>query len=156
MGGANKYKIIDIDGSEITLTDLLDRYFFIENPYTSCSVIETKYYNHVIEESSIVKQIKDSEIENLDEAKELFQQKAKKNHMNVITAINLIQQIIKMIMRNTLYYLMMENLHGLSFICRELKNDFPLFSHLYRPMKKEGLSKEDNRIGRKSPRPKIS
>jgi hypothetical protein len=51
---------------------------------------------------------------------------------------------------------MMENLHGLSFICRELKNDFPLFSHLYRPMKKEGLSKEDNRIGRKSPRPKIS
>jgi hypothetical protein len=61
-----------------------------------------------------------------------------------------------MIMRNTLYYLMMENLHGLSFICRELKNDFPLFSHLYRPMKKEGLSKEDNRIGRKSPRPKIS
>jgi hypothetical protein len=78
VGGANKYKIIDIDGSEITLTDLLDRYFFSENPYTSCSVIETKYYNHVIEESSIVKQIKDSEIENLDEAKELFQQKAKK------------------------------------------------------------------------------
>jgi len=32
---------------------------------------------------------------------------------------------------------------GLSFIYRELKNDFPLFFHLYRPMKKEGLSKED-------------
>jgi hypothetical protein len=30
---------------------------------------------------------------------------------------------------------------GLSFICRELKNDFPLFFHLYRPIKKEGLSK---------------
>jgi hexokinase len=117
VGGANKYKIIDIDGSEITLTDLLDRYFFSENPYTSCSVIETKYYNHVIEESSIVEQIEDSEIENLDEAKELFQQKAKKkNHMNVITAINLIQQIIKMIMRNTLYYLMMENLHILQWL----------------------------------------
>ena len=82
MSGANKYKIIDIDGSEITLTDLLDRYFFSENPYTSCSVIETKYYNHVIEESSIVKQIKDSEIENLDEENELFhhQESLKKSY----------------------------------------------------------------------------
>ncbi len=30
---------------------------------------------------------------------------------------------------------------GLSFIYHELKNDFPLFFHLYRPIKKEGLSK---------------
>ena len=82
MGGANKYKIIDIDGSEITLTDLLDRYFFIENPYTSCSVIETKYYKNIIEESSIVEQIKDSEIENLDEENELFhhQESLKKSY----------------------------------------------------------------------------
>jgi len=67
-----------LDGLELSIDELLDKYFFSENHHTSCSVIETKYYNHVIEESSIVKQIKDSEIENLDEAKELFQQKAKK------------------------------------------------------------------------------
>ena len=30
-GGVNKYKIIDIDGSEISLTELLERYFFSEN-----------------------------------------------------------------------------------------------------------------------------
>jgi hypothetical protein len=29
-GGSNKYKIIDIDGSEISLTDLLERYFLIK------------------------------------------------------------------------------------------------------------------------------
>jgi hypothetical protein len=27
---------------------------------------------------------------------------------------------------------------GLDFICHELKNDFPLFFHLYRPIRKEG------------------
>jgi hypothetical protein len=32
---------------------------------------------------------------------------------------------------------------GLAFIYRELKNEFPLFFHLNRPMKKVGLSKED-------------
>jgi hypothetical protein len=32
-------------------------------------------------------------------------------------------------------------MNGLSFIYHELKNDFPLFFHLYRPIKKEGLSK---------------
>ncbi len=30
---------------------------------------------------------------------------------------------------------------GLSFIYHELKNDFQLFFHLYRPIKKERLSK---------------
>jgi hypothetical protein len=53
-GGRVKYKIIDIDGTEISLTDLLERYFFSENYHTSCSVIETKYYNNIIKESSIV------------------------------------------------------------------------------------------------------
>jgi len=49
-----KYKIIDIDGSEMSLTDLLEIYFFSENHHTSCSIIETKHYNNYIEESSIV------------------------------------------------------------------------------------------------------
>jgi len=50
----NKYKIIDIDGSKISINDLLDRYFCSENHHTSCSVIETKCYNNILEESSIV------------------------------------------------------------------------------------------------------
>jgi ribosomal protein S25 len=53
-GVVNKYKIIDIDGSEISLTDLLEIFFLNENHYTSCSVIKTKYYNNDIDESSIV------------------------------------------------------------------------------------------------------
>ncbi len=53
-GGGVKYKIIDIDGSEISLTELLDRYYFSVVYHTSCSVIEIKYYNNVIEKSSIV------------------------------------------------------------------------------------------------------
>jgi len=73
-GGVNKYKIIDIDSSDISLNDLLERYFFSENHHTSCSVIENKYYKNVIEESSIVEQVKDGEIENLDEENELFHQ----------------------------------------------------------------------------------
>ena len=77
-GGVNKYTIIDIDGTEISLTDVLERYFFSENHHTSCSVIETKNYKNVIEESSIIEQIKDSEIENLDEENELFHQEATK------------------------------------------------------------------------------
>jgi len=52
-GGGVKYKIIDIDGSELYLSDLLDGYFFNETHHTSCSVIETKYYNNIIKESSI-------------------------------------------------------------------------------------------------------
>ena len=81
-GGEVKYKIIDIDSSEISLTALLERYFFSENHHTSCSVIETKYYKNIIEESSIVEQIKDSEIENLDEENELFhhQESLKKSY----------------------------------------------------------------------------
>ena len=58
------------------MTNLFERYFFSENYHTFCSVIETKYFNNYIEESSIVKQIKDSEIGNRDEAKEQSQQEA--------------------------------------------------------------------------------
>ena len=71
-----------LDGLELSIDELLDKYFFSENHHTSCSVIETKYYNNVIEESSIVEQIKDSEIENLDEENELFhhQESLKKSY----------------------------------------------------------------------------
>jgi hypothetical protein len=41
------------------LSELLDRYFFNEKyHHTSCSVIETKYYDNIIEESSIDEQPK--------------------------------------------------------------------------------------------------
>jgi len=52
--GGVKYKIIDIDGSEISLTDLLDRYYFSENHHTSYSVIETKFHNNTIKHYSII------------------------------------------------------------------------------------------------------
>jgi hypothetical protein len=38
---------------QISISDFLERYFFSENHHTTCSVIETKCYNNVIEESSI-------------------------------------------------------------------------------------------------------
>jgi hypothetical protein len=47
---------MDIDGSEMILAELLDRYFFSKTHHTSCSVIENKYYNNVIEEISIVEE----------------------------------------------------------------------------------------------------
>ena len=50
-GGVNKYKIIDIDGSEISLTDLLERYFFNKNHHTSCSVVLTMFLNFLLEHS---------------------------------------------------------------------------------------------------------
>ena len=76
-----KYKISDIDGAEIPLTDLLKRYFFSENHHTSCSVILTKFHNNSIEQYYMVddEQTKDSEIENtenFDEANEQSQQDA--------------------------------------------------------------------------------
>jgi hypothetical protein len=80
-GGVNKYKIIDIDGSELSLDSLLEKYYFNENYYTSCSVVFTKLHNNSIEQYSIVddEQAKDSERENtekLNEAEELSQQEA--------------------------------------------------------------------------------
>ena len=40
-------------------------------------------------------------------------------------------------------YLRLVRMDGLAFIYRELKNGFPIFFHLYRRIKKEGLSKDD-------------
>jgi hypothetical protein len=62
-GGGVKYKIIDIDGLEISLSDLLNRYFFNKEYYhTSYSVILTKLYNNTIEHYSIIdEQAKDIE-----------------------------------------------------------------------------------------------
>ena len=45
-GSGVKYKIIDIYGSEISLADLLEIYFFSENHHTYYPVIETKFYNN--------------------------------------------------------------------------------------------------------------
>jgi hypothetical protein len=59
-------------------------------------------------------QAKVSEIENtenFDEENEQSQQETIKNHMNAIIAMNLLQLIIEMIMRNMLSYSMAENSH---------------------------------------------
>jgi hypothetical protein len=51
----NKYKIIDIDGSEIDIDELLKKYYFNSNHhYTACSVILQKFYNNTIEYYSII------------------------------------------------------------------------------------------------------
>jgi hypothetical protein len=51
----NKYKIIDIDGSEISISELLEKYYFNSNHYhTACSVILQKSYNNSIEHYSII------------------------------------------------------------------------------------------------------
>ena len=39
-------------------------------------------------------------------------------------------------------YLILVRMHGLIDIYQDLKDDFPLFFHLYRRVKKEGLNKE--------------
>ncbi len=40
--GSNKYKIIDVDGSEISVDDLFEKYFFNEKYHTLCSVVQVK------------------------------------------------------------------------------------------------------------------
>ena len=40
--GSNKYKIIDVGGSEISLDDLFEKYFFNEKYHTRCSVVVIK------------------------------------------------------------------------------------------------------------------
>ena len=76
--GGVKYKIVDIDGSEINIDNLLKKYFFNKEYHTSCAVILTRFHNNTIEQYSIVEgQTKDSVIENiekLNEAEELSQQ----------------------------------------------------------------------------------
>ena len=49
QGGGVKYKIIDIDGPEVSVDNLLEKYLFSEIHYTSCSVILTKLHNDTIE-----------------------------------------------------------------------------------------------------------
>ncbi|MER5174627.1 MAG: hypothetical protein ABJB76_08505 [Candidatus Nitrosocosmicus sp.] len=50
----NKYKIIDIDNTELSLVDLLEKYFFNSNHHhTACSVI-LKFHNNIIEHYSII------------------------------------------------------------------------------------------------------
>ena len=84
-GSGAKYKIVDVGGSDLSLTKLLEKYFFSkEHYYTSCSVVFTKLHNNSIERYSIVEeQTKDNEekIGKLDEANELSQQeKIKKSN----------------------------------------------------------------------------
>jgi len=55
--------------------------------------------------------------------------------MHVIIAINLFQQIIEMIVRSTLYYLMMESLHFL----QKLTLKEIIYNH------KEGVGKSNNK-----------
>ncbi len=62
-----KYKIIDIDGSELSIEDLLKKYFFNSKHHTSCSVILQKSYNNTIEHYSIIdEQTKDNEIRDIE------------------------------------------------------------------------------------------
>jgi hypothetical protein len=51
--GDSKYKIIDIDGSELSISDLIEKYFFSKIHYTSCSVILQRFHNNSIEHYSI-------------------------------------------------------------------------------------------------------
>ena len=53
QGGRVKYKIIDIDCSELSIDYLLEKRFFSENHYTSCSVILQKLHNNTIEHYSM-------------------------------------------------------------------------------------------------------
>ncbi len=53
-----KYKIIDIDNSELSVEGLLEKYFFNSEYHTSCSVVLTKSYNGIIEECSTQEQPK--------------------------------------------------------------------------------------------------
>jgi hypothetical protein len=64
--GDSKYKIIDTDDSELSIDDLLEKYFFSAEHPTSCSVILQKFYNNTIEHYSIVDddQTKDIQEEN--------------------------------------------------------------------------------------------
>jgi hypothetical protein len=53
-GGVVKYKIIDIDGAELSINRLLEKYFFSKEYHTSCSVIFTKFHNNSIEQYSMI------------------------------------------------------------------------------------------------------
>lgn len=104
----SKYKIIYINGTELSIDNLLQKYFFnLQHHHTACSVILTKSYNNTIEHYSIC-DITNSvieKIENLDEVDEPSHQEAIKNHMNVIIAMNLFSQLIRQTMRKSHLYL---------------------------------------------------
>jgi hypothetical protein len=65
---SKKYKIIEIDRTELSISELLKKYFFSGNHHTSCSFILQKSRNSTIEHYSIVddKQTKDFEKENTE------------------------------------------------------------------------------------------
>ena len=72
-GCSNKYKIIDIDGSEITIEDLIEKYYFNEKYHTLCSVVLVKPSNNNAtedESSTIERQTKDNQ-ENENEEQDL-------------------------------------------------------------------------------------
>jgi hypothetical protein len=77
---SKKYKIIDIDGSELSISDLLERYFFSDIHPSSCSVILQKFHNNTIEHYSIVdgEQIRDVKKEK-KESQENSAEKGKTN-----------------------------------------------------------------------------
>jgi len=51
---SKKYKIVDIDGSELSISNLIEKYFFSDIHPSSCSVILQKFHNNTIEHYSIV------------------------------------------------------------------------------------------------------
>jgi hypothetical protein len=70
-GGSDKYKIIDIGGSDLALDELIEKYYFNSKHLTSCSVILTKSYNNTIKYYSIDTQTKDKE-ENEDKEQDPY------------------------------------------------------------------------------------
>ena len=68
-GGGVKYKIIDIDGTELDTQDLLERYFFNKEYYhTSCAVVLTESHNNSIEQYSILEDKQTKDVEKEDNA----------------------------------------------------------------------------------------
>ncbi len=68
----NKYKIIDIDGSEIDLEGLLEKYFFNSNQHhTACSVILTRSYDNTIEHYSICEITEDTKKKKLQKVQQI-------------------------------------------------------------------------------------
>ena len=86
-GEVNKYKIIDIDGSEISIDILLEKYFFSKGYYTSCSVVLQKSYNNSIEESSIDDRQTEANEEETEKLKESESYRDKINTSTDTTAI---------------------------------------------------------------------
>ncbi len=54
--GGVRYKIIDVDGSEISLDNLFEKYFFNEKYHTLCSVFVTKISKAMSKMSTTLKE----------------------------------------------------------------------------------------------------